>query len=281
MNKRPFAIFAVVAVIGIIVIPLWAITQRGSPSAASESIHSYDKTAQNIFQTNCGSCHTLAAGGTDGVQGPNLDIRFQGQESKSTVNGNCVIVLNAIENGLGGRMPAGILQGIDAKTVASFVARNVAYVNPATTTSSTEITPSDISCKAPSTGGAAPSGGKQKPSKPSGGKPKPSKPSGKQKAAGGASTLKVAADPTGQLAFTQTSLSAKAGNVTVDFTNQAPIQHDFCIQDQSGKELGCTSVIQGASTSKAFNGLKAGSYTFFCSVDGHEAAGMKGKLTVK
>jgi uncharacterized cupredoxin-like copper-binding protein len=27
--------------------------------------------------------------------------------------------------------------------------------------------------------------------------------------------------------------------------------------------------------------LKAGTYTFFCSVDGHEAAGMKGTLTVK
>jgi uncharacterized cupredoxin-like copper-binding protein len=40
-------------------------------------------------------------------------------------------------------------------------------------------------------------------------------------------------------------------------------------------------VIQGASTSKTFNNLKPGSYTFFCSVDGHEAAGMKGTLTVK
>jgi uncharacterized cupredoxin-like copper-binding protein len=27
--------------------------------------------------------------------------------------------------------------------------------------------------------------------------------------------------------------------------------------------------------------LKAGQYTFYCSVDGHEAAGMTGTLTVK
>jgi uncharacterized cupredoxin-like copper-binding protein len=27
--------------------------------------------------------------------------------------------------------------------------------------------------------------------------------------------------------------------------------------------------------------LKPGSYTFYCTVDGHEAAGMKGTLTIK
>jgi mono/diheme cytochrome c family protein len=29
--------------------------------------------AQALFVTNCGSCHTLSAAGTSGVQGPNLD----------------------------------------------------------------------------------------------------------------------------------------------------------------------------------------------------------------
>jgi plastocyanin len=100
-------------------------------------------------------------------------------------------------------------------------------------------------------------------------------------AGGGGSTVKISADPSGQLAYQQTNVSAKAGNVTVDFTNQAPLGHDVCVQDSSGKELGCTSVITGSSTSKAFSNLKAGSYTFFCSVDGHEAAGMKGTLKVQ
>jgi plastocyanin len=98
---------------------------------------------------------------------------------------------------------------------------------------------------------------------------------------GGGSTVKISADPSGQLAYQQTNVSAKAGNVTVDFTNQAPLGHDVCVQDSSGKELGCTSVITGSSTSKAFSNLKAGNYTFFCSVDGHEAAGMKGTLKVQ
>ena len=34
-------------------------------------------------------------------------------------------------------------------------------------------------------------------------------------------------------------------------------------------------------TSKLSANLKAGKYTFFCSVPGHEDGGMKGNLTVK
>jgi uncharacterized cupredoxin-like copper-binding protein len=40
-------------------------------------------------------------------------------------------------------------------------------------------------------------------------------------------------------------------------------------------------VITGKSASKTFGNLKPGSYTFFCSVDGHEAAGMKGTMKVQ
>jgi uncharacterized cupredoxin-like copper-binding protein len=52
------------------------------------------------------------------------------------------------------------------------------------------------------------------------------------------------------------------------------------VQDSSGKEIGCSDVITGSSTTLNVD-LKPGSYTYFCSVDGHEAAGMKGTLTVK
>jgi plastocyanin len=97
---------------------------------------------------------------------------------------------------------------------------------------------------------------------------------------GASSTLKVSADPSGQLAYQQTSLSSKAGSVNIDFTNQSPLTHDVCVQSSSGSQLGCTDQISGSSTSKTFN-LKAGTYTFYCSVDGHEAAGMKGTLKVQ
>src|SRR6266480_4724076 len=100
-------------------------------------------------------------------------------------------------------------------------------------------------------------------------------------AGGGGSTVKISADPSGQLAFQQKVVTApKAGPVTIDFTNDSPLGHDVHVADSSGKDLGGTNVITGASTSATVN-LKPGKYTFFCSVPGHEAAGMKGTLTVK
>jgi plastocyanin len=99
-------------------------------------------------------------------------------------------------------------------------------------------------------------------------------------ASGGGSTVKVSADPTGALKYEQTKLSAKAGSVAVDFTNDSPVSHNVTIEDSNDNDVGATDTISGDSTSTTVN-LKPGSYTFYCSVDGHEAAGMKGTLTVK
>ena len=99
-------------------------------------------------------------------------------------------------------------------------------------------------------------------------------------AAGGTSTVKLEADPGGQLAYTTDSASAKAGQVTVDFNNPSSLGHNVQVEDSSGKLVGGTDTISGGSTSTTLN-LKPGTYTYFCSVDGHEQAGMKGTLTVK
>ena len=99
-------------------------------------------------------------------------------------------------------------------------------------------------------------------------------------ASGGGSTVNVSADPSGALKYQQTSLSAKAGKVSVDFANQSPVGHNVTIADSSGKILGATQTITGGTTSTSVN-LKPGKYTFYCSVDAHEQAGMKGTLTVK
>ena len=41
-------------------------------------------------------------------------------------------------------------------------------------------------------------------------------------------------------------------------------------------------MMAGAKTSTvSAKGLKKGTYTFYCPVDGHKAAGMKGELTVQ
>jgi plastocyanin len=98
--------------------------------------------------------------------------------------------------------------------------------------------------------------------------------------AGGGSTIDVSADPTGQLKFEQSSLTAASGKDTVDFTNKSPVGHNVQIQDSNGKVIGGTKTITGESTSTTVD-LKPGKYTYFCSVPGHEQAGMKGTLTVK
>jgi plastocyanin len=97
---------------------------------------------------------------------------------------------------------------------------------------------------------------------------------------GGGSTVEFEADPSGELAYTTTEASAKAGKVTVDFKNPQGLTHDVTIEDSSGKEVGKTELIGEGETSTTVN-LKPGTYTYFCSVPGHREAGMEGTLTVK
>jgi plastocyanin len=93
-----------------------------------------------------------------------------------------------------------------------------------------------------------------------------------------ATTLKLAADPTALL-FDKEELSAKAGKVTIDFENPAPIEHNVVIE-KDGKELaGFEPIVESKESLSA--DLEAGSYEYICTVPGHEEAGMRGTLTVE
>ena len=102
-------------------------------------------------------------------------------------------------------------------------------------------------------------------------------PAATKAAAGPATTLKLAADKSA-LKFDKTSLTAKAGKVTLEMENPSEIPHAVAIKgngvDVDGKTVG------NGETSTASTDLKPGTYTFYCPVPGHEAAGMKGTLTV-
>lgn len=98
--------------------------------------------------------------------------------------------------------------------------------------------------------------------------------------AGGGETVNFEADPSGQLAYVETDVTAKAGKDTIEFDNPSSVGHDVVIEDESGNELAKTDVITD-STATASADLKPGTYTFFCSVPGHREAGMEGTLTVK
>jgi plastocyanin len=97
---------------------------------------------------------------------------------------------------------------------------------------------------------------------------------------GGGSTVSFEADPSGELAYTTTEASAKAGKVTVDFKNPQSLTHDVAIEDSGGKEVGKTELIGEGETSTTVD-LKPGTYTYYCTVPGHREAGMEGTLTVK
>ena len=100
-------------------------------------------------------------------------------------------------------------------------------------------------------------------------------------AAGASSTLTDSADPSGALKFTKSTLTAKAGTVTINFTNSSPLAHNFTVQQgTSGPVVGATPTFMGGTKTLTLN-LKAGTYTFYCSVPGHRAAGMQGTLTVQ
>ncbi|HEX3608535.1 MAG TPA: plastocyanin/azurin family copper-binding protein [Solirubrobacterales bacterium] len=102
----------------------------------------------------------------------------------------------------------------------------------------------------------------------------------KEESGGGGSTLKIEADPNGELAYTTKTATAKAGKVTVDFNNPQELTHDVAIESSSGEEVGATELIAGGEDSTTVN-LKPGTYHYFCTVPGHREAGMEGVLTVK
>jgi plastocyanin len=93
---------------------------------------------------------------------------------------------------------------------------------------------------------------------------------------GGGTQLALAADPN-QLKFDKSQLTAKAGKVTITMTNPSPLQHDVSIKGGVNSQ---GNVVGQGGKSVVTVDLKPGKYTFYCSVDGHEAAGMTGTLTV-
>jgi plastocyanin len=95
---------------------------------------------------------------------------------------------------------------------------------------------------------------------------------------GGGTTLELAADPGGALAFDQTELTAPAGEVTIHLTNDAQIPHNVEVEGNGVEEVSDT--VTGADTSLAVT-LEPGEYVFYCAVPGHREGGMEGTLTVE
>jgi plastocyanin len=92
-------------------------------------------------------------------------------------------------------------------------------------------------------------------------------------------SLNVTAAPGGQLKFTPDTLTAKTGLSTIDVT-VAGSGHTFTMQDPATLFEQLSLNAAGTKVSGVAFFPAPGNYTFFCSIPGHEAAGMKGTITV-
>jgi plastocyanin len=97
-------------------------------------------------------------------------------------------------------------------------------------------------------------------------------------AKGAATSLSLAANPSGLLSYNTKQLSAKAGTITITMANMSPVEHNVTIAEGK-KVLGATPTFTGGTRQLKVT-LKPGTYTFYCSVPGHREAGMEGTLTV-
>jgi plastocyanin len=94
----------------------------------------------------------------------------------------------------------------------------------------------------------------------------------------GATRLENPADPGGELAFEKDQLTAPAGEITLVMENPASVEHNIAVKGDGIDEKG--PVVGEGGTSELTVTLQPGEYEFYCSVPGHEAAGMEGTLTV-
>jgi mono/diheme cytochrome c family protein len=135
MSKKTFIYFGIVIVFLAAAVPFLVFDSNGKATSSGQGVPAALKEGQELFEINCGTCHTLYAAGTDGNYGPDLDELLaptgppEGDTPAKTaeaIKGVKGRVLNAIENGIDseypGRMPAGILNRTQAHEVAEFVA---------------------------------------------------------------------------------------------------------------------------------------------------------------
>lgn len=133
MSKRTFIVFGLLILVLAVAIPWLAFRSKGDAERGDQKVAADLKSGQSLFQTNCGTCHTLYSAGTDGNYGPDLDELLApsgpptGPSAAKTIEATEGRVLNAVEKGVDsstepGRMPAGILNQDQAKEVAQFVA---------------------------------------------------------------------------------------------------------------------------------------------------------------
>ena len=94
-----------------------------------------------------------------------------------------------------------------------------------------------------------------------------------------AGAIEISADPGNALRFDVSELTAAAGTVTISMANPSSLPHNVAIKGNGVDAKG--EIVSSGGTSTVSADLAPGTYTFYCSVPGHEQGGMTGTLTVK
>jgi cbb3-type cytochrome c oxidase subunit III len=76
---------------------------------------------KQLFQAKCGGCHTLAAAGTHGTIGPNLDDAFASDRQQGYKQITIQQVVRQQISLAAGKMPPNLVTGADADAVSAFV----------------------------------------------------------------------------------------------------------------------------------------------------------------
>ena len=204
---------------------------------------------KELFSQKCASCHTLARADAKGVYGPNLDAAFRRSRIDGMPDSTIAAVVDPIITfppfGEKLVMPAKLVSGSDRRDVAAYI--GFAAGRPGKDTGVLALA-----------GKAA---------------------AGKNAVAGEDGTVNILADPSGRTAYDTATATAKAGDVTFIMGNPSSSQHNVALKGAGVNEQG--KIVGKGGTSQVSADLKPGTYTFYCSVPGHEAGGMKGTLTVK
>lgn len=202
------------------------------------------------FVEKCGSCHTMNRAGTKGTTGPNLDDAFRqsleegfGRDGVRGAVRSQILHPAMVPEDSPAYMPPKLVEGDAAFDVAAYVAQSVA--------------------KGGEDQGLLASAVKEA----GGGEPAVEK--------GGVLSIPA----TAQLAYETHAATAKPGRVEIESPNPSGTPHNIAVEGPGVNEAG--EVVTDGGISKITATLRPGDYTFFCTVDGHRAGGMEGKLTVK
>jgi plastocyanin len=205
------------------------------------------------FVTQCGACHVLRRANTTGVTGPNLDEAFRQSIrdgfKRSTIRG--VTEDQILIPRVGSLMWQQSRQGKitddprTAENIAAYVAAVVA--RPGQDTGALAKAVSQI---------------KRIPV---------------ARAQNG--QLTIEAFPDGQLLFIPQAAQAPPGQLTINSPNKAAVPHNIAVRGSGVNATG--PVISGGAVSTVRVNVRPGVYTFLCTVPGHAAAGMQGRMTVR